>query len=37
MEDDDGENDQQVQAECLESFGSNDYIMEPGVFNTLKR
>ena len=31
------ENTQAVQEECLEKFASNDYIMEPEVFNMLKR
>jgi negative elongation factor C/D len=25
-----------VQKECLENFGSTDYIMEPGIFDTIK-
>ncbi|KAK2156330.1 hypothetical protein LSH36_216g06069 [Paralvinella palmiformis] len=35
--DDDEENTETVQEECLEKFASNDYIMEPEVFNMLKR
>ncbi|CAG7833536.1 unnamed protein product [Allacma fusca] len=31
------ENPQQVLVECLEKFSSPDYIMEPGIFNQLKR
>ena len=31
------EDNDAVQAECLEAFASRDYIMEPGVFNMLKR
>jgi negative elongation factor C/D len=31
------ENPEQVRAECLEKFASEDYIMEPGIFNQLKR
>ncbi len=36
-EEEEEENVQVVQEECLEAFSTNDYIMEPGVFNTLKR
>uniref|UniRef100_A0A4W3IZV3 Negative elongation factor complex member C/D n=1 Tax=Callorhinchus milii TaxID=7868 RepID=A0A4W3IZV3_CALMI len=36
-EDGDGEDDAEVQTECLGKFSSRDYIMEPSVFNTLKR
>jgi len=36
-QDDDQENEQAVQSECLEMFSGTDYIMEPGVFNQLKR
>uniref|UniRef100_A0A4W3J9H7 Negative elongation factor complex member C/D n=1 Tax=Callorhinchus milii TaxID=7868 RepID=A0A4W3J9H7_CALMI len=32
-----GEDDAEVQTECLGKFSSRDYIMEPSVFNTLKR
>jgi hypothetical protein len=31
------ESDEVVQAECLQAFSSPDYIMEPEVFNQLKR
>lgn len=31
------ENPEQVRTECLEKFGSEDYIMEPGIFNQLKK
>lgn len=31
------EDDEAVRQECVESFTSRDYIMEPGVFNLLKR
>jgi len=31
------ENPEQVRAECLEKFASKDYIMEPGIFNQLKK
>ncbi|XP_072412993.1 negative elongation factor C/D isoform X2 [Chiloscyllium punctatum] len=33
----DGEDDAEVQQECLQKFSSRDYIMEPPIFNTLKR
>ncbi|KAK5603194.1 hypothetical protein CRENBAI_013042, partial [Crenichthys baileyi] len=33
----DEENDGKVQEDCLQKFSSRDYIMEPAVFNTLKR
>ncbi|MEE6528367.1 hypothetical protein FKM82_030584, partial [Ascaphus truei] len=33
----DGEDDAEVQQECLQKFSSRDYIMEPAIFNTLKR
>jgi len=33
--DEEGDNTN-VQEECIKAFASNDYIMEPGVFNTLK-
>ncbi|XP_067836214.1 negative elongation factor C/D [Heptranchias perlo] len=36
-EDGDGEDDAEVQQECLQKFSSRDYIMEPPIFNTLKR
>uniref|UniRef100_UPI00398F7277 negative elongation factor C/D isoform X2 n=1 Tax=Pristiophorus japonicus TaxID=55135 RepID=UPI00398F7277 len=36
-DDGDGEDDAEVQQECLQKFSSRDYIMEPPVFNTLKR
>lgn len=36
-QDDDQENEQAVQQECLDMFSGSDYIMEPGVFNQLKR
>lgn len=26
-----------VQMECIDAFSNTDFIMEPGVFNTLKR
>ncbi|XP_063315705.1 negative elongation factor C/D [Pelobates fuscus] len=32
-----GEDDAEVQQECLQKFSSKDYIMEPAIFNTLKR
>ncbi|KAM4691992.1 negative elongation factor C/D [Rhinophrynus dorsalis] len=32
-----GEDDAEVQQECLQKFSSRDYIMEPSIFNTLKR
>lgn len=32
-----GEEDAQVQQECLQKFSTPDYIMEPSVFNTLMR
>ncbi|XP_041059664.1 negative elongation factor C/D isoform X2 [Carcharodon carcharias] len=32
-----GEDDAEVQQECLQKFSSRDYIMEPPIFNTLKR
>lgn len=35
MEDDE-ETNLKVQKECLELFGSSDYIMEPGIFDTIK-
>lgn len=35
--DDEQENEQAVQNECLDMFSGTDYIMEPGVFNQLKR
>ncbi|XP_076058281.1 negative elongation factor complex member TH1 [Oratosquilla oratoria] len=28
---------EEAQEKCLEQFGSTDYIMEPGIFSTLKR
>ncbi|XP_065572172.1 negative elongation factor D-like [Artemia franciscana] len=31
------ENSEEVREECLKSFRSPDYIMEPGIFNELKR
>lgn len=31
------EDDAEVQQECLNKFCSRDYIMEPAIFNTLKR
>ncbi|XP_068120609.1 negative elongation factor C/D isoform X2 [Hyperolius riggenbachi] len=31
------EDDAEVQQECLQKLGSRDYIMEPAIFNTLKR
>ena len=33
----DNDDNDAVQKECLEAFGSVDYIMEPEVFNMLKR
>ena len=36
-EDDDGANEEEVQSECKALMSTNDYIMEPGVFETLKR
>ncbi|XP_067904167.1 negative elongation factor C/D isoform X3 [Heterodontus francisci] len=36
-DDGDGEDDAEVQQECLQKFSSRDYIMEPPIFNTLKR
>ena len=32
-----GEEDAQIQQECLQKFSTPDYIMEPSVFNTLMR
>uniref|UniRef100_A0A8C0H374 Negative elongation factor complex member C/D n=1 Tax=Chelonoidis abingdonii TaxID=106734 RepID=A0A8C0H374_CHEAB len=32
-----GEDDAEVQQECLHKFSTRDYIMEPSIFNTLKR
>lgn len=32
-----GEDDAEVQQECLRTFSTRDYIMEPSIFNTLKR
>ncbi|CAI9577947.1 unnamed protein product [Staurois parvus] len=32
-----GEDDAEVQQECLQKLGSRDYIMEPAIFNSLKR
>uniref|UniRef100_A0A8C5QZP7 Negative elongation factor complex member C/D n=1 Tax=Leptobrachium leishanense TaxID=445787 RepID=A0A8C5QZP7_9ANUR len=32
-----GEDDEEVQQECLQKFSGKDYIMEPAIFNTLKR
>ncbi|KAK1337131.1 hypothetical protein QTO34_001753 [Cnephaeus nilssonii] len=32
-----GEDDAEVQQECLHKFSPRDYIMEPSIFNTLKR
>lgn len=32
-----GEDDAEVQQECLHKFATRDYIMEPSIFNTLKR
>ncbi|XP_060021474.1 negative elongation factor D-like [Lagenorhynchus albirostris] len=32
-----GEEDAQVQQECLQKFSTRDYIMEPSIFNTLMR
>jgi hypothetical protein len=37
MEEQQEESDEAVQAECLQAFSSPDYIMEPEVFNQLKR
>lgn len=39
QQDDDsgGEDDAEVQQECLHKFSTRDYIMEPSIFNTLKR
>ncbi|XP_048205638.1 LOW QUALITY PROTEIN: negative elongation factor C/D [Perognathus longimembris pacificus] len=39
QEDDAGEceDDAEVQQECLHKFSTRDYIMEPSIFNTLKR
>jgi TH1 protein len=37
MEEQQEESDETVQAECLQAFSSPDYIMEPEVFNQLKR
>lgn len=34
---DEFKDDETIQKECLEAFGSKDYIMEPGVFKDLKR
>ncbi|KAJ7332097.1 hypothetical protein JRQ81_014277 [Phrynocephalus forsythii] len=31
------EDDAEVQQECLHKFSTRDYIMEPSIFNTLKR
>ncbi|KAM5135370.1 negative elongation factor C/D [Mantella aurantiaca] len=31
------EDDAELQQECLQKLGSRDYIMEPAIFNTLKR
>ncbi|KAG8566902.1 hypothetical protein GDO81_013412 [Engystomops pustulosus] len=31
------EDDAEVQQECLQKLSSRDYIMEPAIFNTLKR
>ena len=31
------ENPEVVLSECLEKFSSPDYIMEPGIFNQLKK
>uniref|UniRef100_A0A7M4EBQ9 Negative elongation factor complex member C/D n=3 Tax=Crocodylia TaxID=1294634 RepID=A0A7M4EBQ9_CROPO len=36
-EDGEGEDDAEVQQECLSKFSTRDYIMEPSIFNTLKR
>lgn len=36
VEADDEEENQAIQEGCLEIFSSNDFIMEPGVFNMLK-
>ncbi|XP_005993627.1 negative elongation factor C/D isoform X2 [Latimeria chalumnae] len=36
-EEQDGEDDTEVQQECIQKFSSRDYIMEPTIFNTLKR
>ena len=33
---DDEEENEAIQGGCLEIFSSNDFIMEPGVFNMLK-
>jgi len=33
---DDEEENEAIQDGCLEIFSSNDFIMEPGVFNMLK-
>lgn len=30
-------NPQEIQADCLAKFARSDYIMEPGIFNQLKR
>lgn len=30
-------NPQEIQEDCLVKFGRQDYIMEPGIFNQLKR
>ncbi|MBW03297.1 Negative elongation factor C/D, partial [Eschrichtius robustus] len=32
-----GEEDAQVQQECLQKFSTRDYIMEPSIFNTLMK
>jgi len=37
MEDQQEESDEVIQSECLQAFSSPDYIMEPEVFNQLKR
>ena len=31
------EDEDAIRQECLQAFSSNDYIMEPGVFNMLQR
>ncbi len=31
------ENPAEVLEECLQTFKTQDYIMEPGIFNQLKR
>ncbi len=31
------EDEDAVRQECLQAFSTNDYIMEPGVFNMLQR